>query len=90
MEKGKAYLIHLGDWHSICGRVVEQVGPQLYRMESVSKIDTNAGDCWHELAAGNASLRKGCTYYHSTTPCIVPLSIFAQEWVGKTPQEEGL
>ena len=42
------------------------------------------------LAALLAKLRAACTYKHDSTPRFVPLSISACEWVGKTPQEEGL
>lgn len=87
MEVGKAYLIHGGDWHTFVGRVVRQCGPLLYELEKVSKLDTNSGDSWHLLAAGDERLRRGCTYFHSKTACFLPLTIFAQEWVGQVPQE---
>lgn len=87
MEPGKAYLIHGGDWHTFVGRVVRQCGPMLYELEKVSKIDTNNGDCWHELAAGDERLRKACTYFHFTTPAVLPLTIAAFEWAGRVPQE---
>lgn len=88
MEVGKAYLVHCGDWHTICGRVVRQVGPFTYLMEGVSKIaETNNGDNWHDLAAGDAEARKAATYRHYKTIAIVPLSILAFEWIGKLPQE---
>lgn len=91
MEIGKAYLIHGGDWHTFVGRVVDHVGPLTYRLESVSKIyDTRNGDCWDRLAAGDKQLRAACDYRHYTTPTFVPLAIAAFEWVGKTPQEEGI
>lgn len=89
MEIGKAYLIHCGDWHTICGRVVRQVGPFTYLLESVSKIsNTNDGDCWERLAAGDETARKRATYIHYTTRAVVPLNVLAFEWVGKLPQEE--
>lgn len=88
MEPGCCYLIHCGDWHTYVGRVVKQVGGQTYQMESVSKItETNNGDCWHDLAAGDESLRTVASYAHYKTRLIVPLSIAAFEWVGKLPQE---
>lgn len=88
MTVGKAYLIHCGDWHTFVGRVVKQVGPFTYEMEKCSKIaDTNNGDNWEELAAGNAKARKAATYKHYTTPTLVVLTIGAFEWVGKVPQE---
>jgi len=91
MEIGKAYLVHVGDWHTFVGRVVAQTGPMTYRLESVSKVcETNDGDNWHELAAGNTAARKKAKYEHYRTPVILPLSIAAFEYVGKTPQEEGL
>jgi hypothetical protein len=88
MEPGKCYLVHCGDWHTLVGRCVRQVGPMTYLFESVSKIaETNNGDCWHQLAAGDKRLRKAATYQHYTTPCPIPLTIFATEWVGELPQE---
>jgi uncharacterized protein (TIGR02996 family) len=88
MEIGECYLVHCGDWHTFVGRVVRQVGPQMYQMESVSKIlETNNGDCWEELAAGNEDLRKAASYKHYTTSAVVPLSIIAFVWTGVLPQE---
>lgn len=89
MEVGKAYLIHCGDWHTFCGRVVKQVGPSTYKLTKVSKIsETNNGDCWEELASGDKRLRSACTCRHYTTDAVLPLSIIAFEWIGKLPQEE--
>lgn len=89
MEIGKAYLVHCGDWHTFVGRVERQIGPQTYLMVSVSKItETNNGDCWHNLAAGDEQLREACSYAHYKTAMVIPLTIAAFEWVGKTPQEE--
>tara|TARA_Y100001963_G_scaffold160186_1_gene268751 strand:- start:1806 stop:2285 length:480 start_codon:yes stop_codon:yes gene_type:complete len=91
MIEGKSYLIHEGDWHTFVGRLVRQVSPLIFEFESVSKVrDTNNGDCWHDLASGDATLRKACDYTHYTTPVFLPLAIGAFEWIGKTPQEEGL
>ena len=91
METGKAYLVHCGDWHTIVGRVVAQVGPFTYRMESVSKIaETNNGDCWEKLAEGDRALREACNYKHYKVVAIVPLNVLCFEWVGKTPQEDNL
>jgi len=88
MEPGKAYLVHCGDWHTFVGRCVRQVGPMTYLFEFVSKIlETNNGDCWEKLAAGDGRLRKACSYAHYTTPACVPLAIIAFEWQGPTPQE---
>jgi hypothetical protein len=88
MEIGKCYLIHCGDWHTYVGRVTAQVGPMTYRMEGVSKIcETNNGDCWDELTAGNERLRAACSYKHYKVPAAVPLTIIAFEWAGKLPQE---
>lgn len=88
MDPGVAYLIHCGDWHTFVGRVVRQIGPGTYKWESVSKItETNNGDCWEELAAGNQRLRDAASYRHYTTPGVIPLVIAAFEWVGLTPQE---
>jgi len=89
MEPGKAYLVHLGDWHTFVGRCVKQTGPSTYLFESVSKIhDTNRGDNWEDLAADANEARIAATYRHYSTPASVPLSIIAFEWKGKTPQEE--
>ena len=89
MELGKAYLVHCGDWHTICGRVVAQVGPFTYRMECVSKIaETNNGDCWDRLADGDEELRAACAYKHHQTPAVVPLNVLAFEWSGLLPQEQ--
>jgi hypothetical protein len=96
MEPGMAYLVHCGDWHTFIGRVVRQVGPQTYLMDYVSKIsETNNGDCWQALAAGNQRLRKAASYVHSVDAetgnrarMVLPLTIAAFEWVGKLPMEE--
>lgn len=89
MEIGQAYLLFCGDWHAFVGRVVAQIGPFTYRLESVSKIaETNNGDNWEKLAAGDKQERKRATYRHYTTPAVVPLTIAAFEWTGKLPQEE--
>lgn len=88
MEPGMCYLLHCGDWHTYVGRCVRQVGPMTYQFECVSKIcETNNGDCWEALAAGDEQLRAACTYRHHTTRSVFPLSIAAHEWVGKLPQE---
>lgn len=91
MRVGKAYLVHCGDWHTFVGRVTEQIGPFTYALSGASKIpDTNNGDCWEKLAAGDKKLRKAASYLHLTTELIVPLTIAAIEWVGETPQEAKL
>lgn len=88
METGKNYLVHCGDWHTLVGRVVKQVGPGTYLMEQVSKIsETNNGDCWEKLCEGDERLRRACTYRHYTTQAVVPLVIVAFEWLGALPQE---
>lgn len=88
MEIGKNYLVHCGDWHTFVGRVVAQTGPGTYRFEKVSKIsETNNGDCWEKLCAGDEQLRRICTYKHYTTSAVVPLVIVAFEWKGTLPQE---
>jgi len=90
MRVGRCYLVHVGDWHTFVGRVREQLGPLTYELEGVSKVaETNNGDVWHELAAGDERLRRACDYRHHTTPVVVPLGIAAIEWVGKLPQEAG-
>jgi hypothetical protein len=91
MEIGKAYLVHCGDWHTFVGRVKKQVGPATYLMTEVSKVsETNNGDCWFAMAGGDTRLRKAASYVHCETDAVIPLAIAAVEWVGKTPQEEGL
>ena len=89
VEQGKKYLVHQGDWHTFVGRLVRQVSPLLYEFDGVSKIrETNNGDCWHELAAGDERLREAAEYVHYETRCFMPLSIAAFEWVGKLPSEK--
>ena len=89
MRIGRAYLVHCGDWHTFIGRVVDQLGPGIYELDLVSKVtNTNNGDCWHKLAAGDAKFRKAASYEHYTTKAAIPLVIAAFEWVGKLPQEE--
>ncbi len=89
MEPGKAYLVHCGDWHTIVGRCVKQVGPFTYLLRSVSKIaDTKDGDNWEELAEGDTAARKKAAYKHYKVDTAVPLNVLAFEWLGKTPQEE--
>jgi len=92
MQIGKAYLVHCGDWHTFVGRLVEASTPLLYRFESVSKIsDTNNGDCWFDLASGeDKKMRAGATYVHCKQSVLLPVSIAAIEWAGKTPQEAEL
>lgn len=88
MRVGQAYLIHLGDWHTFVGRVKDQLGPLTYALELASKVDiSSAGDRWHDLAAGDKTLRSQATYWHYQGEVIVPLSIAAMEWQGKLPQE---
>lgn len=89
MEIGKAYLVHCGDWHTFVGRVVGQISPYVYLMESVSKVsDTNGGDVWHLLAGGDVKARKKATYVHYATRATVPLTVAAFIWEGLLPQEE--
>ena len=92
MEAGKAYLIETVDWFAWVGRVKRQIGPWEYEMEKCSKIsNTNNGDNWHELAAGNIEARKAATYLHYKTAVILGMGVVAKiEWEGKTPQEEGI
>lgn len=86
MEPGQAYLIHCGDWHTYCGRCVRQVGPLAYRFDLLSKIDnTNGGDNWHELAAGDTQARSRAAYLHYDVAAVIPLSIAAFEWRGELP-----
>lgn len=90
MEVGKAYLVHCGDWHTFIGRVTRQISPYVYEMTSVSKIsETNNGDCWDRLCAGDTKARERATYIHYKTTATVPLTVVAFEWLGKLPQEEG-
>jgi hypothetical protein len=89
MRIGSAYLVHCGDWHTFVGRVTEQLGPFTYAMSGASKIDnTNNNDNWHILAAGDKLARKAANYFHCETELIIPLTIAAMEWAGKTPSEE--
>ena len=90
MQVGQVYLLETVDWFAWVGRVKRQIGPWEYEFESVSKVsDTNAGDVWHLLAAGDEKARKAATYLHYTVPVILGLGVVCKiEWVGKTPQEE--
>lgn len=89
MEIGKAYLVHCGDWHTICGRVAKQVGPFTYLLRKVSKIaETNDGDNWEKLTSGDKQAREKATYKHYTVDTIVPLNVLSFEWIGLLPQEE--
>ena len=91
MEPGKTYLVHCGDWHTFVGRCAGMISPVVYLMESVSKVDnTNAGDCWQELCLEGSQQRRRAAYIHYKTRMVVPLTIAAFEWQGKTPQELGL
>ena len=92
MEPGKVYLIETVDWFAWVGRCKKQLGPWEYEMESCSKIaDTNNGDNWEKLAAGDKEARRRATYRHYTTAVILGMGAVVKiEWVGKTPQEEGL
>lgn len=89
MEIGQAYLFFCGDWHAFIGRVVAQTGPFTYRVEQASKVsDTNNGDNWHLLAAGDKKARAAASYHHYETAIYIPLTIAAVEWTGKLPSEK--
>lgn len=98
MQVGKAYLIETVDWFAWVGRVKRQIGPWEYEMEGCSKIsDTNAGDVWQQLAAGDQQARKAATYIHyadgdgETDGVILGMGVVMKTgWKGKTPKEEGL
>ena len=92
LEIGKAYMLETVDWFAWVGRVKKQIGPWEYEFESCSKIrDTNNGDVWNELCAGDKNARKTASYSHYKVPVILGLGVVVKvEWVGKTPQEEGL
>jgi uncharacterized protein (TIGR02996 family) len=88
MEPAKNYLILTVDWYAWVGRCVRQVGPYEYEFEQVSKFDTNAGDVFGEIAAGDETLRRGCTYQHFQGKALLGLGrVGVFEWVGKLPQE---
>lgn len=91
MRVGKAYLVHAGDWHTFVGRVKEQLGPLTYVMESASKVDIeHIGDRWSDLCLDGAEIRPQARYWHYAGELVLPLSIAAIEWHGRTPQEAGL
>ena len=96
MQIGKAYLLVTVDWFAWVGRVKAQIGPWEWEFESLSKIsETNNGDCWQDLAAGDATARKRATYKHYQDlpgqPHILGMGVVCKlAWAGKTPQEEGL
>jgi hypothetical protein len=88
MESGKQYLILTVDWYAWVGRCVRQVGPYEYEFEKVSKFDTNAGDVFGEIAAGDRELRRRATYQHFQGKALLGLGRVAVfEWVGQLPQE---
>jgi hypothetical protein len=89
MHLGKRYLVHCGDWHTFCGRVVGMAGPLVFEMDLVSKIsDTSRGDNWDVLAAGvDLEARAAATYKHYKGTQCVPMPIIAFEWFGDLPQE---
>lgn len=92
MEIGKAYLVITVDWFAWVGRVKRQIGPWEYKMASCSKIsETNNGDNWQHLCAGDLEARKACSYQHYSIPVILGIGAVAKVlWVGETPQEQGL
>jgi hypothetical protein len=97
MEIGQTYLIETVDWFAWVGRVKKQVGPWEYEFTSVSKIaETNNGDNWHEIAAGDEEARKAATYKHYKETSdgrgvILGMGVVNKiPWEGLTPQEEGL
>ena len=88
MEPGKCYMILTVDWYAFVGRCVRQIGPWEYGFELVSKFDTNAGDVFGEIAAGDETLRRNATYQHFSGEAILGMGRVAVfEWVGALPQE---
>ena len=86
MQIGKNYLIHCGDWHTFVGRFEGFVSPILGKFSNVSKIaNTNNGDCWEDLCAGDIDARKKATYKRYPTPLCCPIAIGCFEWVGDLP-----
>ena len=99
MQVGKAYLVFTVDWFAWVGRVVRQIGPFEYEFDSVSKFDTNNGDVFGQIAAGDMRLRRACTYQHFYSfeedgemryHELGQGAVGKIPWKGKTPQEEGL
>ena len=88
MQSGKNYLILTVDWYAWVGRCVRQVGPYEYEFEQASKFDTNAGDVFGEIAAGDKGLRSRATYQHFQGKAILGMGRVAVfEWAGQLPQE---
>lgn len=88
MEPGKNYLILTVDWYAWVGRCVRQVAPYEYEFEYVSKFDTNAGDVFGEIAAGDKDLRDRATYQHFRGSALLGLGrVGVFDWVGQLPQE---
>lgn len=93
MQIGKVYLLETVDWFAWVGRVKRQIGPWEYEFQSLSKIcQTNDGDNWEKLAAGDMAARLRATYRHYADdpeqPHILGLGVVAKlAWTGKTPQE---
>lgn len=91
MEVGKCYLIFTVDWFAWVGRMVRQIGPWEYEFESVSKFDTEQGDVFGEIAAGDMEMRRRCSYQHFQGKCILGQGAVGKiPWAGNTPQEDGL
>lgn len=88
MESGKCYLILTVDWFAFAGRCLRQIGPWEYEFEKVSKFDTNAGDVFGEIAAGDELLRQRASYQHFRGKAILGMGrVAVLEWVGQLPQE---
>lgn len=97
MEIGQCYLLETVDWFAWVGRVHKQVGPWEYEFDSVSKIcETNNGDNWEKLAAGDMESRRKATYRHYRPTSdgrrlILGMGVVCKiPWEGNTPQEDGL
>lgn len=89
MQIGKNYLIHCGDWHTFVGYCNRQIGPLIFELTQVSKVDdTHGGDNWHLLAKGDKAARKEVSWLHYDTPACVPLSIIAFLWEGDLPSRK--
>lgn len=86
MVVGDAYLVVCGDWHTFVGRLVRQASPLLFEFKSLSKIETNNGDCWGELCDDVGNYRSEASFIHQADG-FIPVSIAAHKWNGLTPQE---
>jgi hypothetical protein len=78
------------DWYAFCGRCLRQVSAFEYAFELVSKFDTNRGDVFGEIAAGDKELRRAASYQHFSGEVLLGHGrVAVLAWADKLPQEKG-